>query len=199
MKLPRGNSFWLASTMRCDLTADGAEVPVLHGGINIHDAADVIVIQHRHLTRSRDRGDVGQYLRTFHRRRSNRHVLKVLQGLNPVLGGLGCQVIVDAILPIQEKGRSRLKASAQRHQQAAGDVALGEAAAGCFRAVHVDMEFRVIEVLLNARVDDTRYLAYLVQYLVGDLSIALDVGALDLNIDGRGQAKVQNLSDDVGG
>ena len=34
--------------------------------------------------------------------------------------------------------------------------------------------------------------------LVGDLAIACDVGAFDLNVDGRGQAEVQDLGDDVG-
>ena len=61
------------------------------------------------------------------------------------------------------------------------------------------MEFRVIEVLLDARVGDAGHLANLVQYLVGDLPIALDVGSFDLNIDRRRQAEVQNLRDDIRG
>src|SRR6266571_4521978 len=58
------------------------------------------------------------------------------------------------VLPIQEKGRRGLKATTQRHQQAGRDVSLCETSSGCLRAIHVNMEFRIIEALLDACVGD---------------------------------------------
>ena len=48
-------------------------------------------------------------------------------------------------------------------------------------------------------VGDAGHLANLAQDLVGDLTIVLDIGSFDLNIDRRRQAKVQNLGDDIRG
>ena len=39
----------------------------------------------------------------------------------------------------------------------------------------------------------------LVEHLVGDCAVAFDVGAVDLDVDRRGQAEVEDLGDDVGG
>ena len=122
-----------------------------------------------------------------------------MKRLNPVLRRLGRQVVVDAILPIEEKGRRGLKAAAQRHQQAGSDVSLREASSGGLRSIHCHIERRVIEILLDAGVGDAGHLANLAQDLVGDLTIVLDIGSFDLNIDRRRQAKVQNLGDDIRG
>src|SRR5205823_4962559 len=138
-----------------EVTADGAEVAVLHGAVNIHDAADVVVRYHLHLTGARDRGDVREDFRTRHDRCTGHglctdgDVLEILQRLNVVLGGHGGDVIFDPVVPIQEEGRRGLEAAAQRHQQATGDVSRGAATLGCLGAVHGDIELRVLEGLLN--------------------------------------------------
>ncbi len=90
-------------------------------------------------------------------------------------------------LPLSET--SRLLATSRAREPALGRLG----------AVDRDVELRVVEVLLDAQVDQAGHLAELVQHLVGDPAIALDVGALDLHVDRRGQAEVEDLRDDVGG
>jgi hypothetical protein len=51
--------------------------------------------------------------------------------------------------------------------------------------------------LLYAQVDEARHLAKLSQDPVRQLAVALDVRALELNVDRRRQAEVQDLGDDI--
>src|SRR5581483_6574198 len=95
-----------------------------------------------------------------------------------------------------ESGRG-LKAPAERHQLTAGNVSLREPAAGRLGAVYIDVERRIVEILLDARIGDARHLAHVAQDLVGDAPVGLDVGAFDLNIDGRGENEVQDLREQV--
>ena len=176
-----------------------AEIAVLHGAVDVHDPPDVVVRQHRHLARPRDGGHVGQDAGPGGRGGAgDRDVLQVVQGLDAVLRRLGGEVVVDAVLPVQEEGRRRLEAAAQRHQQAAGEVAGREAALGGLRAVDGDVELRIVEALLDPEVHQPRHLAQLVQHLVRHAAVALDVRALDLHVDRRRQAEVDDLRDDVG-
>src|SRR5205814_653059 len=92
----------------------------------------------------------------------------------------------------------RLKASTQRDQEILRDVALGESGLPRFRAVHIDVQFRLIERLLNAQIHRARNVANLLQQVVGKLPVALQVIADNLHINGRGQTEVQNLAHDVG-
>src|SRR5439155_22390012 len=98
-----------------------------------------------------------------------------------------------------EERRRGLEAAGQRDEQAVGEVPGGEAALSRLRAVDLDVELRIVEALVDAKVDQPPYLTQLVQHLVGDSTIALDVRALDLDVDRRGQAEVDDLRDDVGG
>src|SRR6202042_1812865 len=138
------------------------------------------------------RSDISQNFRTSHGRRADRHALEILQRLDGVLGRLSNQVILDAVLPVQEEIWRSLKAAAQRDQQTIGDVARREAALRCLRAVDLDVKSRVIEILLNTRIGQAGHMAKLPQQLVGELAIPLQVRSLDLDIDGRGRAEVQN-------
>src|SRR6266852_8690354 len=94
-----------------------------------------------------------------HRRRADRHALDILQRLDGILRRLSNQVILDAVLPIQEEIWRSLKAAAQRDQQAIGDVARREAALHCLGAVDLDVKSRVIEILLNARIGQAWHMA----------------------------------------
>src|SRR5207244_8319256 len=107
--------------------------------------------------------------------------------------GLGGEVVADAVLPVQEERRRGLEAAAQRDEQAAGEVPGGEAALSGLRAVDGDIELRIVEALMDSKVDEPPHLTQLVQHLVGDPAIALDVRALDLDVDRRGQAEVDDL------
>ena len=59
-KLPRGSWPRLAVDDARDVPPDRAEVAALHVGVDIDDAADVVMIHRRHLLRARDRGDIGK-------------------------------------------------------------------------------------------------------------------------------------------
>src|SRR2546422_2722204 len=129
----------------------------------------------------------------------DRDVLDVVQRLDPVLRGLGREVVVDPVLPVQEEGRRGLEAAAQGDEQAAGEVPRGESGLSRLRAVDGDVELRVVEALMDAEVDQPAHLTELVQHLVGGPPIALDVGPLDLDVDRRRQPEVDDLRHDVGG
>ncbi len=181
-----------------DVAADRAEVAPLHVGVDIDHAADVVVVDRRHLLRARDGGDVGQDRRPRSRGSGDRDVLQIVQRLDVVLRRLGRDVVVHAVLPVQEEQRRGLETAAQRVQHAARDVALGQTVLLRLGAVDIDLEVRVVELLLDARVDHAGHRAHLVEDLVGDDAVAGDVGAVDLDVDRRRHAEVQDLRDDVG-
>ena len=124
---------------------------------------------------------------------------EILQRLDVVLRRLGREVVVDAVLPVEEEHRRGLEAAAQGVQHAVRDVALGQPVLLRLGAVDGDLEVRIVERLLDARIDDARHLAHLLENLVGDLAVAVDVGAVDLDVDRRRQAEIQDLGHDVRG
>ena len=128
----------------------------------------------------------------------DRNILQILQRLDRRIAAPGREVVVHAVLPVQEEHRRGLEAAAQRIQHAARDVALGQPVLLRLGAVDVDLEIGVVEILLDARVDDARHRAHLLQDLVGDVAVVVDVGAVDLDVDRRRQAEVQDLGDHVG-
>src|SRR5258708_11366566 len=134
-----------------------------------------------------------------HRRRADRHAWDILQRLDGILRRLSNQVILHAVLPVQEEIWRSLKAAAQRDQQTIGDVARREPALCGLGAVYLDVKSRVIEILLNARIGQAWHMAKLPQQLVGELAIPVQVRSLDLDIDGRRRPEVQNLRDHIGG
>src|SRR5262249_21446135 len=92
-----------------------------------------------------------------------------------------------------------LKAAAQRIEHAGGDITESESALGGFGAVDGDVKLGIIELLLDAKVGYARHLAELPDHPVGKLTVALNIGSLDLYVDGRRYAEVQDLADHVGG
>ena len=65
-------------------------------------------------------------------------------------------------------------------------------------AVHVDVEVRIIEVLLDAGPRCRARGESVIEHADGNFAIGVDVAPVDLNVDGRGQAEIQNLGHDVG-
>ena len=82
--------------------------------------------------------------------------------------------------------------------QILGDVALADADELRPGSIHVDVEGRRVESLLNARVRDSRNAGDLRQHFVCVGAVGLDFRADDLHIDRRRQAEVENLGHDVG-
>ena len=67
-----------------------------------------------------------------------------------------------------------------------------------FRPFDRDIERRIVEGLLHACVGDARNMAELIENLVRDLAIAVEIGAGDLDIDGRGNAPLAACEYDDG-
>src|SRR5580692_3061457 len=154
---------------------------------------------HFHFSRPFDGSDVRENLRARSSRGIDWSVLEVFEGLNRVLRSLGHQVVADAIIEIEEKHGRDLEAAAEGVQHAVGNVALGVPALGRLGTIHGHIELRVIKRLLYARIGNTRNLLDLMQHAGCDLAIALDIGSLDLDINGCRQTKVQDLRNDVRG
>src|ERR1700688_3315043 len=154
---------------------------------------------HFHLIRTGDGSDIRENFWARGGRGIERSVLEVLQRLNRILRSLSYQVVAHTVIPIQEEHRGDLETTAERVQQATGYIALSVATLGGLGAVHSHIELRIIKRLLYARIGDARHTFDFLQHPSRDFAIALNIGSLDLNIDGSGQTKVQHLSNDVRG
>jgi len=106
--------------------------------------------------------------------------------------------VTDTVLRIQKECRRGLEAAAQRHQHAIGDITLGKAALRSLGAIYRDVQFGLIERLLDAKVGQARHLAELAQQPVREYPGRLDIVAFYLYIDGRRNAEVQDLRHHVG-
>src|SRR5207237_5497551 len=74
----------------------------------------------------------------------------------------------------------------------------GEAKLQRARAVHADRELGLIKWLVDAEVRSAGYFADLLHQLLREGTILRNLQPGDLQIDGRGQAKVQDLAYHVG-
>lgn len=79
-------------------------------------------------------------------------VLDILQCLYAVLRSLARNRVADTIFGIEPESWGSLKASAQRDQQILSNVVLRESDYIGLGSVHVDVQFRLIEGLLNAQI-----------------------------------------------
>ena len=122
--------------------------------------------------------------------RSCRLVISVLRRLRR-------DVVADAGGGVEPERRRGLKTAAQRDQQVLRHVALREADLLGLGAVHVEMQLGIIEGLLNPQIDRAGNEFQLVQQLFGEIAVGIQIAADDLNVDGSGQAEIQDLGDDV--
>src|ERR1035441_4024380 len=88
----------------------------------------------------------------YHPRSAHGNVLQIGQRLDIVLWRLCHQIIVHSVLLVQKEDGRGLETTAERNQQAGGDVALAEAALCGLGAVHRNMELRIVESLLDTQV-----------------------------------------------
>ena len=96
------------------VASDRSQVAVLHDGVNVHHAPDVVVIDHFHLVGALDGRDIRQYRWSVRGGGIDRCILKIAKRLNVVLRRLSYQVVAHAVLPVQEEHWRNLEASAQR-------------------------------------------------------------------------------------
>src|SRR6202021_1278806 len=66
-------------------------------------------------------------------------------------------------------------------------------------AIEIDFQRGVLELLLDAGIRNARDVADLRKQLVRERAAGVEVGAGDLNIEGRRRAKIEDLGDDVSG
>ena len=85
-----------------------------------------------------------------------------------VLRRLRDQAVGHAVLRIQPVGGLRLRASAEGNQQAVGDIQLRVAAFQRLGAVHVDLNSREIEELVNAEIHRAWHVAKLAEQVGGE-------------------------------
>ena len=146
-----------------------------------------------------DAGDIAEDAASGAVLARDRDVGDRLERIHLVLRGLGDQVVAHAVLRVEPKRRLGLEAARQRDQHVAGDVLLG--VAGLLRAGAVDRHLQpgLIDRLLDPQVDDARHLVDLLVEALRKRPVGDHVAADHLDIDGRGQSKIENLADDVGG
>jgi hypothetical protein len=179
------------------VAAHRAEIAILRRAVNVDHAADVVLRGALHLVRAIEAGDISEDLRRLAVAGHHRDVLDVVQRLHPVLRHLGHEVVVYAVLPIQEEHRRHLHAAAERIQYVARHLVLGEAGLQRLRAVHLDIEGGVIHRLLDPEIGQAGDLPEIGQHLRGDLVARIHVAALELDIDRRRDAEVQDLGDHI--
>src|ERR1035437_8685702 len=97
------------------------------------------------------------------------------------------------------KNMGDLKAAAQRVEHTRGDVLLRVPTLRGLGAIHIHLKSGIVERLLNAKVGETGNVAELGEKLVCLGLACIRVVAFNLNVDGRGQSKVENLRGDIGG
>ena len=87
---------------------------------------------------------------------------QILERLHVVLRRLRHQVVVHAILLLRKNIGAVWKLPLRRIDDAVGDVALGTARLLRLGAIDRDVEVGIVELLLDARIDDARHVAHLI-------------------------------------
>jgi hypothetical protein len=123
-----------------DRRRHAAEVPVLHVGEDVEDRLHVRVADDGRNLASFERGQVAEELLRARRARGDRRVHQRVDGVDPVLGRLHGNEIVDAAAGIGPVVRRHDRARAERDEDAVRHVALGEPQLGGARSVDVDQE-----------------------------------------------------------
>ena len=113
--------------------------------------------------------------------------------VHAVLRRLNGDVVGNAVAGIEIEVGAGLEAAAEGHQQALRHILLRQAHVLGAGAVHVHCQVGIIEGLLDARVGGAGNIADLIQHALGEGAVAVEIGADDLNIDGRGETKIQDL------
>ena len=136
---PARKSLAIAVDDARNIAACGSQIAVLDSSIDIDHTADIVVREDRHLVRPLHGSDISENLRIPWRPTSDGNILNVLYRLDSVLRGLGHQVVVHAVIPVDQEHRRNLKTSAQCVQRALSDLLFGIAGLGCLGPVDRDV------------------------------------------------------------
>src|SRR5258708_4182966 len=174
-----------------------AEVAVLRCPVDIGHAAYVVVIDDGDLAATLHRSNIRKNLRTAFGASRDGNILDIRDRLDSVLRGLRNQVVVHAVLPVDEEVWRDLEAPAQRVQHARSNVFFLVSRLQCLGPVHVHIKRWVVEWLLDVQVGQPGHLVQIRHDLLGDFVIRLNVASFNLDVNRRGQAEIQNLGHDV--
>ena len=99
--------------------------------------------------------------------RGHRDIGEIRHRVDAVLRHLRDDRIGHAVLGVEPEIRLDLDAARQRHQQAVGDVALGEPDLAGQRTIDIDVDLRIVESLLDAQIGDAGHLADALEQIGG--------------------------------
>lgn len=103
--------------------------------------------------------------------------------------------VVVAVSVIDPEGRVEVDAGVKRGNDVFHHVLLRQAEMGRFNPVHVQLDLGIIELLLNAHVDASRYPLYPLFGLSFNRVGRAQVVPLHLDVDRRGEAEVERRRD----
>jgi hypothetical protein len=109
------------------------------------------------------------------------------------LGRLCDQVVVHAILPVDEEHRRNLKAPAQTIEYTRSHLLLCIARLRRLGSIDRDVKRWIVERLLDMQIGKAGDLVQLNHDLLGDLMAGLYVAAFNLHIDRGGEPEVEDL------
>src|SRR5580658_5903501 len=106
---------------------------------------------------------------------TNGYVTDILKRLDTILRILGDHLVLHTVLPVQEKGRSRLKTAAQGDQKTVCNIAIRVAALSGLGSVHIYVKSGIVKFLLDAYVSQPGDMLQLVQYGVSHCPICFQI------------------------
>ena len=196
--VPRGRCSPERLKRLLDIATHAAEIAALRAGVNVNHRLHVVMRDDGGPLHRRQLHQVAQQLRIGHVRIRDRSVHQVLQRGHAILRRLHSNLIAHAVRRIQPEIRRGLKTAAQRNQHALRDVLRRHAHLGHPVAFNVQMERRQVQHLLHVYIGGTgNVLAAGWKSAVPSCSCSAISATHQLYIDGRGQAEIQDLRNDV--
>ena len=184
---------------RFDLAREAAEVTTLHRAVNVNHRHDVVVRDHAHFRAAAERSHAGHDFRLRRAGASDRNIFQILQAVNNVLGRLRGDVVAHSGALVEPVSGCCLKTAAKRDEHIVGHITRGIADLLRFGAIHFDVQFGLVESLLDAQVHGTGHKFQAIQQIVGKDTIGREIAPEDLDVNGSGQAEIEDLADDVRG
>ena len=177
------------------LGGDTAKIAALGRRIDVDDRPDIVARNDRVAWLGREGGETAQQLGG--RSGGQWQVFEFAKRIDAILRRLDGNRIGHAVGRVQPVGRRRLRAARQRRLKAGSGIAFRQPDDAGEFAIEIDFQRGVLELLLDAGIRHARDGADLRQQLVGEGAAGVEVGAGDLNIEGRRRAKIEDLGDDI--
>ena len=125
-------------------------------------------------------------------------ISEIIEIFKAKLRRLRHDLILRPTLGIDPKRRRRLNAARQGYQEVVRDRLLGEPHQFRLSSIHIDIELRVVALLLNVQINRPWNGAQPLKQPIGDLPISCRIEANHLDIDRGWQTKIQDLTDHIG-